>query len=201
MKLIKRVLRRKASLTKLVSFSVLFVFLAYEPISVYQSFNSAVDIVEAERDRNMAITMENAKLLHKNGLSELLTTTIRNSIIANDIAYFVVYKKGVQIHAEPADEILAVGNTFAERKAVLGKHLSDKNRSELTAEIGSDTVLTLGRPQKLRQSMLEVIFKTDLWKKILLNYLVVSAIAMAAFILHTRDLTAVVTTLRDKGRI
>ncbi len=192
---------RRLTIFQLFVITFFLCTLVYSPLSSFQAFKITTLEMNEKRDRQIALLGSLATSLFKSGEDEALTRMLRDAIAIHDIDYFVVYKNGQMIYAEPESEVLAVGNSFAERKNLIGKHIADERRSELSQVVGEDTVLTIGRAQLTNSSFFDVMFKTDAWWKVLKMELALLAITSLLVLAQTRDLAAIKSQLLKSGRI
>jgi ABC-type sugar transport system permease subunit len=193
----------RASLAELVVVTFALALLVLISFRSYQHFQMASSWVEKRRDAGMLSLISATQALVRVGEYGFATDLLRKGIVDNHIEYFVIYKNGVQIHAEPAAHKLVLGNTYEDRSKFLEQHILDENRSEISRRVSSesDTVITVGRAQLARASFFKVLVATDLWKKILTNYLMVVGLVGFVVVAHTVEFRRIARDIRKTGRV
>lgn len=196
-----RLFKRKMSLFALVLIAVSIGAIIYIPMSVVLDLQDQKDKITLEREKRLVQYLKISHALYRAGADEDLVGILKDMRESHAVSYYVVYRNGKLIYAEPNGHPLANGNTYEERAPKAGKDLIDKIRSERSEFLAEDTMLTIGIDKRSSNMLWVGVLQEGGWKVILQDIIMVIAMAAFAFWLHTRDLMKLKKEITKHGRM
>ncbi len=190
---------KKFSLFALVLIAVSLTTAIYLPFSLVMDIEDNRAKLTFEREKKLKLYISLAEQLYRAGAETELDNMLGEALEQKDISYFLVYRNNLLAYTRPIRDDLAIDTPYSVRKARAGRDYIDANFSERTQMLAEDTMLTLGIDK--RANIVETIFKSDMWKVLIQDILILISLAAGAFWLHTRDLQRLKKEIETTGRI
>lgn len=193
--------KKKLSLFALVLIAVSLTTAVYLPFSLVMDIEDNRAKLTFEREKKLKLYISLAEQLYRAGAEPELDAMLGEALEQKDISYFLVYRNNLLAYSRPIRDDLAIDIPYSVRKARAGKDYIDADFSERTQMLADDTMLTLGIDKRAAPTITNTIFKSDLWKVLIQDILILISLAAGAFWLHTRDLQRLKKEIETTGRI
>lgn len=193
---------RKLSLFTLAILAVALGTAIYLPLGMYWDIRDRMSENLLRREARLSEYLDIVQTLYRSGADGEINELLKKMVARYDVSYYVIYKDKQLVFAYPEVHPLAVGHTFEQRAPLAGKDLIDSVRSERSEFVSDDILLTIGIDKRSNTYVWEAFFgKSQAWKVVVQDIVMIILLAAVAIWLHTRDLVRLRKEIARFGRV